>query len=92
MEESREFEHMPQPDNMLVWAILVTILCCLPFGLPAIVYSSQVNGLWMANRRQEAYNAAKSARTWIIVSAIVGFVANIGCLICYFVLLGLYSI
>src|ERR1700685_693933 len=30
--------------NYLVFAILSTVLCCLPAGIPAIVYAAQVNG------------------------------------------------
>ena len=29
--------------NYLVQAILVTVFCCLPFGIPAIVFAAQVN-------------------------------------------------
>src|SRR5438093_12052328 len=29
--------------NYLIQAILVTLCCCLPFGIPAIVYAAQVN-------------------------------------------------
>ncbi len=36
----------PPPDNNLVWAILVTVFCCLPLGIVSIVKSSQVNTLW----------------------------------------------
>lgn len=28
--------------NYLVFAILTTVLCCLPTGIPAIIYASQV--------------------------------------------------
>lgn len=38
--------NMPQgvpPDNNLVWAILSTVLCCLPLGIVAIIKSTQVN-------------------------------------------------
>ena len=90
MEESREYENMPQPNIMLVWAILVTIFCFLPFGIPAIVYAAKVNSLWATNRKQEAYDAAKSARTWVIVSAIVGFVCNVGAYI-YLLTLGVFA-
>ena len=38
------------PNNYLVWSILVTIFCCIPFGIVAIVKSSQVNGLWAQGR------------------------------------------
>ena len=60
------------PDNYLAWAIITTVLCCLPFGIVAIVYSSKVNGLWIAGHTREALEAAKSAKTWSIVSASVG--------------------
>ena len=30
--------------NYLVESILVTICCCLPFGIAAIVFAAQVNG------------------------------------------------
>ena len=32
------------PPNYLVWAILTTIFCCLPFGIVSIVFAAQVNG------------------------------------------------
>ncbi|MCD8166876.1 MAG: CD225/dispanin family protein, partial [Bacteroides sp.] len=32
-----------KPDNYLVWAILSTVLCCLPAGVVSIVYSVKVN-------------------------------------------------
>jgi hypothetical protein len=35
--------HRPNIPNHLVWAILTTIFCCLPFGIVAIVYAAQVN-------------------------------------------------
>ena len=31
------------PSTYLVRAILVTVFCCLPFGIVAIVYAAQVN-------------------------------------------------
>lgn len=32
----------PMPPTNLVWGILVTIFCCLPFGIVSIVKASQV--------------------------------------------------
>lgn len=62
------------PNNYLAWSILVTIFCCIPFGIVAIVKSSQVNGLWAQGRYVEAQASADSARRWVTWSAIVGFV------------------
>lgn len=36
------------PGNNLVWGILATVFCCLPFGIVSIVKASKVNALWPA--------------------------------------------
>jgi hypothetical protein len=61
-----------EPDNYLVWAILCTVLCCLPFGIVSIVYSTRVSGLWAQGRYAEAKSASDSAKKWAIIGAIVG--------------------
>ena len=53
----------PKPDNYLVWAILTTILCCLPFGIVSIVYSSKVDKLYFNGQYDEALAKSKSAKT-----------------------------
>ncbi|OQA31530.1 MAG: Interferon-induced transmembrane protein [Betaproteobacteria bacterium ADurb.Bin341] len=50
--------------NYLVQAILVTICCCLPFGIPAIVYASQVNSKLAAGDIAGANSSSKSAKMW----------------------------
>lgn len=57
-----------KPDNFLTWAILSTILCCLPFGVVAIINASQVDSAWFAGNREAARQAAKRARTWTWVA------------------------
>src|ERR1700758_5776383 len=64
------------PNNYLVWSILVTLFCCLPFWIVAIVKSSQVNGLWAQGRYAEAQASADSARKWIIWSVVIGVIVN----------------
>lgn len=66
-----------KPDNHLVWAILTTLLCCLPFGIASIVFASKVDTLYNNGDFEGAEKASKNARTWAIVSAIVGFVFTI---------------
>ncbi|MEB3984082.1 CD225/dispanin family protein [Mycobacterium sp. 663a-19] len=65
------------PDNYLVWSILATIFCCLPFGIVAIVKSSQVNGLWAQGRYAEAQASAEAAKKWVIWSVVVGVVVGV---------------
>ena len=50
--------------NYLVFAILATVLCCLPAGIPAIVYAAQVNGKLQANDLAGAQAASKNAKMW----------------------------
>ena len=61
-----------KPDNFLVWSILSTILCCLPLGIVAIVYSSKVDTLYSAGQYAEAEDAAKKAKTCTLIGAGVG--------------------
>ena len=63
-----------KPSNNMVWAVLTTIFCCLPFGVPAIVFAARVDSLWFSGRYQEAYNAARTSRNWALISAIVAIV------------------
>jgi interferon-induced transmembrane protein len=66
-----------EPDSHLVWAILSTLLCCLPLGIVSIVYSTKVSGLWAQGRYAEAQAASDSAKKWAIIAAIVGVVSSI---------------
>ena len=59
----------PMPDNHLVWAILSTIFCCLPFGVVSIVYAAQVESLYLQGRYEEALDKSKKALKWAIASA-----------------------
>ena len=61
-----------QIPNYLVQAILVTIFCCLPFGIVSIVYAAQVNAKLGAGDIVGARQASSSAKTWAWVSFGVG--------------------
>lgn len=61
-----------KPDNFLVWAILSTVLCCLPLGIVAIVYANKVDTFWYAERYEEAEDALKKAKLWTYISVGIG--------------------
>ncbi len=67
----------PKPGNCLVWAILSTLCCCLPFGIVAIVYAAQVDGKYAAGDYQGAVDSANKAKTWCWVSFGIGFIGGI---------------
>ena len=64
--------HVP---NHLVWAILVTIFCCLPFGIVSIVYAAQVNSFVAEGRFDSARRASENAKMWAWIAFAVGLVS-----------------
>jgi hypothetical protein len=66
-----------QVPNYLVQAILVTILCCLPLGIPAIVFAAQVNGKLAAGDVAGAMAASKNAKLFCWISFWIGLGASI---------------
>src|ERR1700722_16655107 len=61
-----------QPKNWLVESILVTLFCCLPFGIVGIVFSSQVNAKWASGDYAGAQRASQDAGKWVKVGFFVG--------------------
>ena len=68
----------PPPDNYLVWAILSTLLCCLPAGIVSIVKSSQVSSKWAQGDVAGAQKSSEDAKRWAIIAAAVGLVVTVG--------------
>jgi hypothetical protein len=65
-------------DNHLVLAIIVTVLCCLPFGLVGVVYAAQVNGKANAGDIAGAQESARKARMWSYIGLGIGLVVYVG--------------
>jgi hypothetical protein len=66
------------PDNNLAWAIVATLLCCWPFGIPAIIYALKVEPYWRDGHYEAAQKAANEAKKWSIISAISAGVVWLG--------------
>jgi hypothetical protein len=66
----------PPPSSNLIWAILVTIFCCLPLGIPAIIFAAQVDSKYAMGDYAGAQASAAKAKTWILVSLIVGLLGG----------------
>ena len=75
-------------SSNLVWAILVTIFCCMPFGIPAIVYAARVDPLLKYGDYEGARDASKKAKIWCLVAFLVGIVSNVLMGMYYAVILG----
>ena len=69
------------PKNWLVESILVTIFCCLPFGIVGIVNAAQVNSRYATGDHDGAVRASQEAAKWTKL----GFWIGIAVLICYII-------
>lgn len=65
------------PTTWLWQSIVVTILCCLPFGIVGIVKASQVENLWRQGRQLEAERASQAAKTWTLWGFGIGLCGSI---------------
>lgn len=65
------------PDSGLTYAILVTIFCCWPFGIPAIVQAAKVGGLWRSGQYSQARAMAARSKYWSTWSLVLGIISAI---------------
>ena len=63
-----------KPKNYMTQSVMVTVLCCLPLGIPAIVYSSQVNGKYASGDFAGAQAASSRANKFGIGAFVCGLI------------------
>lgn len=67
------------PKNWLVESILVTLFCCLPFGIAGIIFATQVNTKFQVGDHAGALQASKDAAKWTKI----GFFVGLGVIVLY---------
>ena len=65
----------PTIPNYLVQSILVTLCCCLPLGVVAIIFSAQVNSKLAAGDYAGAQEASRKAKMFVWIAFGLGIVA-----------------
>ncbi len=65
-----------KPDNNMIWAVLSTVMCCVPIGIYAIICANKVDELYNAGNVEEANRQAAEAKKWAIIAAGVGAVGG----------------
>jgi hypothetical protein len=63
--------------NYLVESILITLFCCLPFGIAAIINAAQVNGKAASGDIAGAQSAANNAKKFCTIGLIGGLIVTI---------------
>ncbi len=76
---------VPRPKNWLVESILVTIFCCLPFGIAGIVNAANVNGRYDRGDYDGAIAASQQAGKWTKIGFFIGIAISILYIILVFV-------
>ena len=61
-----------RPKNWLVESILVTLFCCLPFGIVGIINAANVNSKFDAGDLAGADKASAEAGKWTKIGFFVG--------------------
>jgi len=74
------------PKTWFIESILVTIFCCMPFGVVGLVYAVQVRSMIEIGRLDLAENFSKQAKNWTIIGFFIGL-----CIVFLWVLLVILS-
>ncbi len=69
------------PKNWLIESILVTLFCCLPFGIVGIINAAKVESAFFSGDIQGAERSAAEAKKWTMIGLWVG----VGVIALYFI-------
>jgi len=66
----------PCPPTNLVWAIISTVLCCIPTGIVAIIYALKVTNKYREGDIEGAKRASETGAWWCIATIILGIIVQ----------------
>lgn len=84
------YRNTQMPKTWMVESILVTILCCLPFGIMGIIHASKIESLHQNKLFEEAIYHSNQAKKWAFRGFFCGII--IGILYLTFPLVTIFSI
>lgn len=76
--DARSTEPQPMPKTWLAESILVTLLCCPPFGIAAIVFASQVESMYCLGNYEMAEHKSAQARKMVLWGFGLGLALIVG--------------
>lgn len=78
-----------RPPTYLVLSVIVTLFCCLVFGIIGIVYASKVDPAWNAGMYDQALEYSRKARNWALAGMLLSIILGIVYVVLVFA--GLFS-
>lgn len=63
------------PPAYLAWAIISTVLCCIPLGVPAIVFSTKTKQAIKQGDLEKAHKMSERTQWFIILAIVLGLVS-----------------
>ncbi|XP_037347331.1 proline rich transmembrane protein 1B [Talpa occidentalis] len=81
-------EHRPLPRDYMVESVLVTLFCCLPSGLIAVVYAHETRAALSRGALAQAEEASRKARSLVFFSLLFGVFVSTSWVV--YVLVALY--
>ncbi|MBQ6652855.1 MAG: CD225/dispanin family protein [Prevotella sp.] len=78
----------PCPKTWMVESILVTLFCCLPFGIVGIINASKVSSAHAEGRFADAQRASQDAGKWTKIGFWIGLVGIILYILLYVFIFG----
>ena len=78
-EPNKTKKYGPMPKTWFVESLLVTLFCCLPFGLVGIIESNKVEPMYNSGQYEQALYHSKQAKKWVLW----GFFVMLACGLLY---------
>ena len=74
----------PVANNLVI--AIISLICCLPLGIPAIIFATQVNGKVAAGDIAGAQESARKAKQFAIIGIVLWAVAVVLYLLLFLIL------
>lgn len=68
---------MTEPPTYLWQSIVVMLLCCLPLGIPALIFSTKVKPAFASGDYAAAMEASKKAKLFCILALVIGLIVQV---------------